>query len=635
MRSPLSTTLVAAALLSTAISGSGCRRSTRAEAPITAEPSSLRSTTHGDVIGLSEGGAHAWLGIPYAAPPVGPLRWRAPRPAEAWTGTREAVRFGAFCPQFTNMTLPDHRALPKPLVGSEDCLTLNVYAPPFERDAVPQGEARRPVMFWIHGGGNTMGAAATYHGAKNLAERHGVVVVTLNYRLGLLGWFSHPSLHEASGDEVTDALDRSGNYGTLDLIAALQWVRDNASAFGGDPRNVTIFGESAGGMNVFSLLVSSQAQGLFHKAIVQSGLPWSSTMAQARHFTDDAEAPGDAASSGEILLSLLQKEGLAKGRDAAKAKLAAMSPEEVRSFLRSRTPEQLLAHFGEAPGLGMYRSPYILRDGHVIPDLPILEALAGRAAAEGNAPVPVVLGTNRDEYKLFMARDPRFTRSVFGIPRIRDEARYERVASALSRGWRVIGVELPAERLDAPVFAYRFDWDDAPDKGVVDLGKLLGAAHGMEIPLVFLEFGTDLFPVVSKENLGGRREVGEAMASYWTNFAWTGTPGRGRDGSLPEWGAWSDGTIVFDRSAEGGVRMEQARETLEAVIADLLPAQGVQPASTASTVSAREHEDRCVTAAGLFEFLLSTGSWTAEDFATITEGRCAQWPLPALQKKAR
>ena len=210
----------------------------------------------GVLAGHDAEGVVSFKGVPYARPPVGELRWRPPQPAAAWTGERDATRVGAICIQ--PPANGDNGVGPLPM--SEDCLTLNVWAP-VERDGP------LPVMFWIHGGGlnNGSGTAALYDGTR-LAKR-AVVVVTINYRLGRLGFFDHPALAAER-----DADEPAANYGLMDVVAALRWVRDNAAAFGGDPDNVTIFGESAGGALVTRLMISPEARGLFHRAVVQSGL---------------------------------------------------------------------------------------------------------------------------------------------------------------------------------------------------------------------------------------------------------------------------------------------------------------------------------------------------------------------------
>src|ERR1700686_5682132 len=210
----------------------------------------------GRLSGIVLGGVTAFRGIPYAAPPVGPLRWRPPRPAARWPGGRAARQVRAICPQAYNGA--DNGVGPLPM--SEDCLTLNVYAPSL------RPPAPLPVMFWIHGGGlvNGSGTAALYDGTE--LARQGVVVVTINYRPGRLGFFAHPAL---SRERPTEP---KANFGLMDQIAALQWVQRNIRAFGGDPGNVTIFGESAGGYTVNLLMISPAARGLFHRAICESGL---------------------------------------------------------------------------------------------------------------------------------------------------------------------------------------------------------------------------------------------------------------------------------------------------------------------------------------------------------------------------
>ena len=267
----------------------------------TLDAASRRRVAGGDVIGTSEpGGVHGWRGIPYACPPVGALRWRAPRPAAPWSGVFEARAHGAMAPQYADLLAGTPARQRGQVVGDEDCLTLNVFAPAFEPGAVPLADQRRAVMVWIHGGGNSVGTSATYDAARNYARHDGLVLVTVNYRLGVLGWFTHPALQEA--DDATPE-ERSGNFGTLDLISALQWVRDNIAAFGGDPGRVTIFGESAGGQNVLTLLASPLARGLFQRAIAQSPVAETFSIEQAVNGCDDAQ-PGHRESSLEVTARL-------------------------------------------------------------------------------------------------------------------------------------------------------------------------------------------------------------------------------------------------------------------------------------------------------------------------------------------
>jgi para-nitrobenzyl esterase len=410
-------------------------------------------------------------------------------------------------------------------------------------------------MLWIHGGGNAIGHGGSYDGGA-LALEQDVVVVTTNYRLGVLGWFRHPAL----AGEGSSAEDRSGNYGTLDLIRALEWVRDNIAAFGGDPSNVTIFGESAGAQNVMTLLVAPKVKGLFHRAISQSGGTWLDSTVEAEAYADASPA-GDAYSSREVVLKLLQRDGVAADRASARARAEAMSGAELASYLRGKSAAELLAVFEPGGGLGMYRSPRVFSDGAVLPDAEIQARLAqGRYHR-----VPVILGTNRDEVKLFMMGDPAAVQRVLWLfPRVRDPRRYNLSAEYQSALWKASGADGPAAAMVASgnpsVFVYRFDWDEEGARiGFVDLSTLLGAAHGLEIPFVFDQEGGAFARLFDASNRPGREALGSAMRAYWAQFARTGDPGTGgRD--LPRWAAWSSAsggpkTALLDTPAGGGVRM--------------------------------------------------------------------------------
>jgi carboxylesterase type B len=223
-------------------------------------------------------------------------------------------------------------------------------------------------MVWIHGGGNSIGSAVVFDGAR-LAAEGDVIVVSIQYRLGVLGWLSHPALR--LGAETAD--DASGNFGTLDAIRALGWVRENIAAFGGDPGNVTIFGESAGGIDVFALLLSPRAAGLFQRAISQSGMVVSTPREEAESFAD---AYPRAIGSNEFLLRHVLAEHRARDRVGAKGVLAAMAPEDIAAWLRQKSAAELLSVFAADVLGGMYFTPAIVRDGHVIPDRDPLEVLA-------------------------------------------------------------------------------------------------------------------------------------------------------------------------------------------------------------------------------------------------------------------
>lgn len=544
----------------------------REKPPPAADVASLRQTAQGAVVGFTgEYGSHVWLGVPYAAPPVGGLRWRAPRRPEAWKGTREALRFGPPCTQYASPLGGVSSTRPGTPVGSEDCLYLNIYAPPFAPDAVPRGDGRLPVMLWIHGGGNTIGEGGFYNGG-NLAVTGDVIVVTLNYRLGPFGWLYHPALAAVAADEH----DASGNFGTLDLIRALLWVRENISAFGGDPGNVTIFGESAGGQNVYSLLVSPAAAGLFHRAIVQSGGFWFDTPEAAADPTT-AEKPGRRNSSSEVLARLLVADGVAADRTAAAAQLDSMSAAEVAAYLRGKSSTELLSAY-EPWESGMIDMPKVFRDGSVLPRQEPRSLLAQGRYHQ----VPVMIGTTRDENKLFMFGDPAHVRRILWIFwRLRDERTYNLTAEYLARWWKADGADEPAAAMRAvqgpSVYVYRFDWDEEPTILGADLSIMLGAAHGLEIPFVFGHF--DLGPlgnrIFTAENEPGRKELSAKMMSYWAAFAHDGRPGRGRGGELLEWQPWDDSSpqaprfIILDTQSSGGTRMSSESLTRAKVLAEV------------------------------------------------------------------
>jgi len=535
------------------------------------DASSRRATRSGEVVGfVGQYGSHVWLGLPFAKPPVGALRWRAPQPPTQWTGVREAVAFGPVCSQFGSALGGVEGARPGEPIGSEDCLYLNVYAPRFKQSEVPAGDRRLPVMVWIHGGGNSIGQGGFYDGG-NLAATEKVIVITLNYRLGPFGWFRNAALRGNGSNE----LDDSGNFGTLDLVRALQWVQENISVFGGNPGNVTIFGESAGGTNVFTLLLSPQAHGLFHRAIVESGGLRMSTTAEGENFADDTD-PGEANSSNEVLLRFLIKDG-AHDRATARSRLAAMSPDEVAHYLRAKSSFDILRAYGSIPRMGMIDMPKVFGDGVVLPKEDPMQSFT---RADGYNRVPVILGTNRDENKLFMFNDPQRVRRLLWIfPRLRHPRRYNLTAEYLAKMWKATGADEPAAEMRTTqgpsVFVYRFDWDEEPTRLGADLSVMLGAAHAFEIPFVFGHFdlGKQGNIIFTRANEPSRKTLASQMMSYWAEFAYTGSPGSGRGGRLPAWTAWDNGDpkspkfLVFDTAAGGGVRMSPNAVTQASVLA--------------------------------------------------------------------
>jgi para-nitrobenzyl esterase len=525
--------------------------------PVMQDDVTLRSTVAGDVVGfIDRHGARGWMGIPYAEPPSGDLRWRSPQPPRPWSGVKETLAASDICPQMKSALSGDAGAPDSPIAGAEDCLYLNVWAPANARDL--------PVMFWIHGGGNTIGDGGSYNGAA-LAAGQRVVVVTINYRLGPFGWFSHPDLARGNPE------DDSGNYGTLDAIRALEWTRDNIAAFGGDPGNVTVFGESAGAFDTLAMMASPLAGGLFHRAIVQSGGFSPTSMVQAQNL--EAEG-GHAMSSRELVARLLMNDGTVADLDAARSYQADMSGATLREYLYAKTPEEIFAAYGNSGFGGMVNTPAIFGDGHVLPAMTTKEIFSN---PDKHNVVPVILGTNRDEVALFMAMSPENIDTFLWIfPRLKDEDTYLRRVKYGSKAWKERGVDSLANYMTAAgnpdVYAYRFDWDEQGSVMGYDLSKALGAAHAMEIAFVFGDFDgisalSDLYSASP-----GLDALSHSMMSYWTQFAATGSPGSGRDGKEVAWLPWGTGdkrSIVLDTADGGGIRMTDEEVTIANLKAEL------------------------------------------------------------------
>lgn len=573
------------------------------------DPVSQRSLPAGDVVGFRDTyGGHAWLGLPFAAPPVGDWRWRAPRAAARWEGVREALHTGEACPQYASVFAGSPREATG-VIGSEDCLTLDVWAPV----AVPGAGARLPVMVWIHGGGQSIGRAGFYQGG-NLARTHELVVVAVQYRLGPLGWLRHAALRQDA-----DPLDASGNYGTLDLIRALEWVRENIASFGGDPDNVTIFGESAGGTNVLSLLLARQASGLFHRAILQSAGFGIEDTKYAERYRDAAQ-PGHTHSANEWIAQLYVNDRKASDREAAREALAGMKRAEIAQWLRARSPAELLAGYGDREQ-GMLWFPSVFADGVVLPAADA-QGLLERGAYQQ---VPVLLGTNRDENQLFMAFEPSLARWRFGLfPEPLDADRYAAQGEATALAWKARSVDEPARAMRAAqgpsVYAYRWDWDEEPSiPFLYDGGAVIGAAHGLEIAFVFghWDLGPESRNLFVPWNRGGRQSLAASMMSYWAEFAYHGSPGRGRGGDQPEWTAWEPGEgapkyAVLDTPRGGGIRMASETWTVPRVVASVLADPRLDAA-----------RDRC----GVLRVLTLDDYVARNDYASLGGGLCADLAL--------
>ena len=463
----------------------------------------------GTVQGVQEEGAFVFRGIPYAAPPVGNLRWRPPQPAPPWQGVRSAESFGPACPQPKVSELEGGGDLGK---LAEDCLYLNIWKP------VNPREKKLPVMVWIHGGGFLVGAGSgpEYPGGK-LAQK-GVLVVSLNYRLGPLGFFVHEDLEKESPAGV------AGNYGLLDQIAALQWIRMNIEAFGGDPDRITLFGESAGAAAISLLMLSPLAKGLFHRAVMQSAtattLPYIMPLANGSYT--------QARETGRKLAAGLECE---KGKDTLAA-MRAKTPEEIMAAARS--PLQDIAFSEE----GLLFAP--VYDGWLIPGRP------EKLLAQGTQPpMPVIIGTNKDEatlftddltlktYKNWISKHFKgHEEEIYKEFPIRNGDDFLSIANRfLTALWFTEPARFLARSMTArgaPVYRYQFT--HVPNNFWM---SGMGAYHGVEIPYVFGNVDKD-DPTATDKRLS------EAITDYWVRFAAQGNP---NGPGLPAW-------PVYDRAAE-------------------------------------------------------------------------------------
>ena len=502
--------------------------------------SEIVDTTAGRVEGTCKNGLYKFAGIPYAAPPVGRLRWLPPEPVAPWSGVRPAQRFAAIAPQ-NPMEIPVLNP-PQAEPQDEDCLYLNIWTPGLD-------DARRPVMVWIHGGGFTTGSGSSlaYNG-RTLSARGNTVIVTINYRLGTLGFLN---LSEVTGGKIP----ATGNEGLLDQAFALNWVRENIAAFGGDPDNITIFGESAGGMSVATLLAMPKAKGLFHKAILQSG---------AAHAVHSRERAIKVAAT---LLDIL-----------------GMASDDIDG-LRSLTTVQLLAAQKELTtraldwksGLGFLPLQPVV-DGTVLPQLPI-DAIADGSAAG----IPVMVGTTLQEYKLFSLMDQRLPtldedrllrRCQRLVPAEHAPKLIESYRKALPKSdvaatpaelftaiqtdriFRIPAIRLAeAQRRYQPAYVYLFTWPSPFMDGI------LGACHALELGFLF---GT-LEETFSGSKLPGAEALAKNMQDAWLSFAGTGNPSCEGLGKWPPYGDSRETMLLGRECALVAAPYDEERRAWESI----------------------------------------------------------------------
>ena len=567
--------------------------------PEPADFDSLRITNTGEVIGIAdENNTFAWLGIPYAQPPLGKLRWRAAQPPAQWKSTFIANSFRSICPQLGDRLSGVSRLKWNRLVGSEDCLHLNIWAPKtiqVNGDAKPKS---LPVMVWVHGGGNVKGTANIYRGHK-LAGDNNVIVVTLNYRLGFLGWSGHNIVRESA----INTSDASGNYGLLDVIAALNWIQKNIGEFGGDPENITLFGESAGARNIYTLVASELAEGLFDKVIIQSGSVKTHALSESQGLQNDDCLFGKDLPDYNQLINETQSQ-------SKKRKI-----HEIAERLRNTSVERLFECWNP-PALGMYA----LRDGQTLSQDPLLELFKKPLSYNS---VPILIGSNRDENKVYMYKNPNLVSMRFGfLPHIKDIDDYNRITGYYSDAWKALAVDEPSLILSqsnqSPIYIYRFDWDEQGANWLIDSSNLIGASHGMEVNFVFGDFDTGIqipFTNTSK-NAAGREKLSRAIRAYWSNFARFGDPNNVNESNRLHWNAWhpdSRQTMIFDNLPAGN-RIEVVTETAEQLKQKLINDRKLS------------QEQRCEIYQDIFMTSLQTSAYGQEkEYSSFSDGVCA-WP---------
>ena len=468
-------------------------------------------TEYGSISGYTDLYGVVWKSIPYARPPVGSLRWQEPKSPLSWSGVLDATADTEPCTQWDGSTV----------IGSEDCLYLNVFRP-------DTTEMNLPVYFWIHGGSNKTGMATQYP-LSHVAERENIVVVVIQYRMGPFGWFKHPA---PKGSIST----RSGNFGLLDHIKALKWVKQNIADFGGDRHNVTIAGESAGAANVMHLLVSPLAKKLFHGAIMQS-------------IGGSVYSPErNAGKAYGALVELLTDDGSAADAEEAEELIGSMSDKEIRTYMEGKTTAEIMAA-EPSGGVGPTEDGFVMPEG----------GWEGAITSGNYNKVPVIVGSNAHEGTLWsFSRNVETSNGYYWynlswlwggmfyldiiMPTQGDKDLYRFTAIMGGLGWRERGVDKVARWLkdqQDDVYGYFFEWDGLYQQDTA-YEFIFGATHASEIAF-FFNYPTDIWTDGGAFHPGnddeGRQALALAMMDYIGNFCWYKDP---NGGDLPPWDQWSN-----------------------------------------------------------------------------------------------
>ena len=546
------------------------------------------STDTGSVMAYeAEDNILQWYDIPYAQAPVGDLRWRAPKALPITDAPIARSADPIICPQEAGFVSGVEG---ESAIGSEDCLYLDVTAP-------ADADGSLPVMFWIHGGGNTAGHKNDYDFSR-LAANQNVVVVTINYRLGPLGWFSHPALDTGPG--------AIANFGTLDIIAALGWVQRNIAQFGGDKNNVTIFGESAGGHNVFTMLASPLSEGLFHKAISQSG--YVRSMSPREAYNRDREFPEIDRGSWEFTGEL------------------GLDPETVSAeALRSIDSSTIISTYFGMPS--DHRSPGIINDGVVIPSEGFAAALANPQNAKTD--VPVMAGANNEEVTLWMGLNRYFVDASYPLTKwlppkvtLKNPEMYKFWVRQRSEGWKAQGVDRPLASLEAAgyasLYAYRYDWNDQEDSFLIKFSEVLGAAHASEISFVqgkamYGPIGSYMYP-----DTDSARDMTDIMMTAWGNFARDGQPGAVKGDAWAPYVSHAPHYMVLDSLGAHELRADAA--SMEAIFAEV------------ADTDLMTADERCILA---WELATALADPAYSAYRRWNGGECADVDVRALRKSIR